>query len=143
MKKDFFIVGFICAILVSVLSCVSTERPFTEVYTGETEQMLLNTRWELLDTKSIDNFTLIVEFGSEGAVIWYNIPDSYNSMLSEKSTWKRVGNNVVFNSKNGFYFYEGEINITGENATIEGKYKTGYKRPLKSNPVGNFIMTKQ
>jgi len=74
---------------------------------------------------------------------WYNVPDSYNDMLSEKSTWKRDGNDVVFNSRNGFYLYEGKINTNNENLTIEGGFKTGYSKPLKTYPRGDFFMTKQ
>ena len=67
MKTKFFI---FCSIVFVLLVGCSTERPFTKVYTGETEQLLLNTRWELVDLKSTDKFTMIVEFGSEGAVSW-------------------------------------------------------------------------
>ena len=64
MKKKIFEFCFVCFYVVLLTGCVSTQRPFTKVYTGETEQMLLNTRWELQDLKSIDKFTLIVEFGA-------------------------------------------------------------------------------
>jgi len=142
MKKKVFIFCSVC-FFVLLIGCVSTQRPFTEVYTGETEQLLLNTRWELQDLKSMDQLTLIVEFGAEGSVSWYNIPDSYNSVLSEKSTWKRNGNDVVFNSNSGYYLYEGKINTNNETLTIAGRYKTGYTKPKKTYPEGNFSMVKQ
>jgi hypothetical protein len=142
MKKKIFLFCSVSFFVVLLTGCLSVERPFTKVYTGETEQLLLNTRWELQDRKSIDNFTLIVEFGAEGAVSWFNVPDSYNRMLSEKSTWKREGGDVVFNSGSGRYLYEGKID--NNNGTIAGRYKTGTtKRNLsQSYPEGDFIMVK-
>ena len=124
MKKNFFVFCLVSFFVVLLMGCVSTQRPFTKVYTGETEQLLLNTRWELVDLKSFDQFTLIVEFGAGGVVSWYNVPDSYNKMLSEKSTWKRDGDDVIFNSNSGRYLYEGKIDTN--NGTITGRYKTGH-----------------
>jgi hypothetical protein len=144
MAKKFFTLGCICVLLIffmQLTGCASTQRPFKEVYTGETEEFLLNTRWELQDLKSSDKYTLNVEFGENGAVFWYNA-DRLNSMLSEASTWKRDGSNIIFNSNNGFYLYEGRITGSNETPTITGRYKTGYTKPQKSNPTGDFIMTK-
>jgi hypothetical protein len=142
MKKTILMFCSVSFFVVLLAGCLSVERPFTKVYTGETEQLLLNTRWELVDLRSFDQFTLIVEFGAGGAMSWYNIPDSYNKMLSEKSTWKRDGNDVIFNSNNGRYLYEGKIDTT--NGTIAGIYKHGTtKRTLsQSFPEGNFSMVK-
>ena len=123
MKAKFFMFCSISFIIL-LTGCLSVERPFNKVYTGETEQLLLNTRWELVDLKSFDQFTLIVEFGAGGVVSWYNVPDSYNKMLSEKSTWKRDGDDVIFNSNSGRYLYEGKIDTN--NGTITGRYKTGH-----------------
>jgi hypothetical protein len=147
MTKKFFTTGSICVLLIFFLlltGCISTatQRPFTEVYTGETEEFLLNTRWELRDLKSSDGFTLIVEFGENGAVFWCNA-DILNNILSEASTWKRDGNDIVFNSNSGFYFYDGKIDTSNETLIVTGKYKTGYSKPIKSNPTGDFIMTQQ
>jgi len=150
MKEKLF--GFasicvFCAFSILLAGCVSTERPFTQVYTGETEPLLLNTRWELQDLKSMDNLIFIVEFGAEGAVTWYNVPESYNSMLSENSTWERNGNDVIFNSGNGHYLYEGKLDSSGETPTIAGRYKSGYNAgyvmATKTYPEGDFTMTKQ
>jgi hypothetical protein len=136
---------FFCSIsffAVLLAGCVSTQRPFTKVYTGETEQLLLNTRWELVDLKSADKLAFIVEFGAGGAVSWYNIPERYNSILSEKSTWERVGDDVIFNSRNGFYLYEGKIDTNA--GTIAGRYKTGFSNNYLINkspyPEGDFSM---
>jgi hypothetical protein len=146
MAKKFFTLGSICVLLLfffQLTGCVSTQRPFKKVYTGETEEFLLNTRWELQDLKSSDNFTLIVEFGANGAVFWYNT-DSFNKILSEASTWKRDSNDVVFNAYNGYYLYEGKIDTSKETPTITGRYKTGHSGPLlKTYPTGDFIMTKE
>ena len=146
MKKKNCIFRFIFILgLFSVLSisCVSTQRPFRKVYQGETEQLIGGTRWELIDLRSSDNFTLYVEFSDEGTVSWYNIPERYNAILSEKSTWERNGDDLVFNSSNGYYLYEGKISIIDGQNTVAGQYKTGYRRPLRSHPVGNFSMIKQ
>jgi len=144
MKAKFFIFCSICFIAL-LAGCASTQKPFLEVYTGEPEPLLLNTRWELVDLKSTDNFTLVVEFGANGAVSWYNIPDSYNRMLSEKSTWQREGDDVVFNSNNGRYLYEGKIDTN--DGTILGRYKTyvpsSYLINKSPYPEGNFSMVKQ
>jgi len=141
MKAKFFI---FCSVsfIVLLTGCVSAQRPFRDVYKGETELLLLNTRWELVDLRSTDKFTVIVEFGADGALSWYNIPDRYNSVLSEKSTWKRDGYDVVFNSRNGFYLYGGKIDTN--NGTIAGKYKTGVSNSYLINkgtyPEGDFSM---
>jgi len=142
MKKNIFIFCSVCFFVVLITGC-STERPFTKVYTGETEPLLVNTRWELVDLKSTDKFTLIVEFGADGAMSWYNVPDSFNKMLSDKSTWKRDGFDVVFNSNSGHYLYEGKIDTS--NGTITGRYKTGTTKKylLQTYPEGDFSMVKQ
>jgi hypothetical protein len=142
MKSKVFIFCFVSFFAVLLAGCLSVERPFTKVYTGETEQLLLNTRWELVDTSSLDKFTLIVEFGAGGAVSWYNIPESYNQLLSEKSTWKRDGDDVVFNSGSGRYLYEGKIDTN--NGTIVGRYKTGTSKShlSQSFPEFNFSMVR-
>jgi hypothetical protein len=142
MKKKSFMFCSVSFFVVLLAGCLSVERPFTKVYTGETEQLLLNTRWELKESRSVDNFTLIVEFGAGGTVSWYNVPESYNSMLSEKSTWKRDGDDVVFNSNNGRYLYEGKIDIN--NGTIVGRYKHGTTKKHLSQafPEFDFIMAK-
>ena len=64
-------------------------------------------------------------------------------MLSEKSTWKREGNDVVFNSNSGRYLYEGKIDTNNE--TIAGRYKHGTTKKylLQSYPEGDFSMVKQ
>jgi len=143
MKTKFFMFCSVSFFAVLLIGCLSVERPFNKVYTGETEQLLLNTRWELVDLRSFDQFTLLVEFGAGGAMSWYNIPDSYNKMLSEKSTWKRDGDDVIFNSGSGRYLYEGKIDTN--NGTIVGRYKTGTtkKNLSQSYPEGSFSMTKQ
>ena len=141
LKKNYFVFLFLCVLLVGCVSTVSTERPFTNVYEGETEKLLEGTRWELVDLKSSDNFTLIVEFIAGGTMSWYTIPDNYNTPLSENSTWERIGNTVIFNARNGFYLYEGIIRIIDEKGTVTGRYKTGYdRRVLKSHPQGDFSM---
>jgi hypothetical protein len=145
MTKKFLTLGSICVLSVffaQLTGCVSTQRPFKEVYTGETEALLLHTRWELQDLRSSDKYTLIVEFGENGALFWYNA-ENLNNVLSEASTWQRNGNDIVFNSRNGYYLYEGKIDTGNETPTVTGKYKTGYTKPLKSNPIGDFTMTKQ
>jgi hypothetical protein len=143
MKKNVFysvyILGVLCMLLIG---CVSTERPFTEIYAGEEELLLSGTRWELFDLKSSDNFSMIVEFHVDGTLSWYNIPDSYNGVISEKSTWERKGYDLVFNAHNSFRLYEGEINETEEDMTVVGRFKTGYARRsgIKSYPSGDFMM---
>jgi len=146
MKRNKPITSLFCIFVlfcVSLAGCVSTERPFTKIYTGESDPLLGGTRWELVDLKSTDNFTLLVEFGFDGFVSWYNIPESYNAMLSENSTWERNGNDLVFNAKNGFYLYEGKIGIINGKNSITGRYKTGYKKPVRTNPLGDFLMMEQ
>jgi len=144
MKKKFMMFCSVSFYVVLLAGCASTQKPFTKVYTGETEPLLLNTRWELVDLNSYDQFTLIVEFGAGGVVSWYNIPDSYNAVLSEKSTWKREGDDVVFNSGNGYYLYEGKIDTN--NGTITGSYKTYMSSPYLINnspyPLKGFSMVK-
>ena len=147
MKKNVFysvcILGVLCMLLIGCVS-EATERPFTEIYAGEEEPLLSGTRWELIDLKSSDNFTMIVEFQVDGSLSWYNIPDSFNGVISEKSTWERKGNDLVFNAHNSFRLYEGEINETDEDMTVVGRYKTGYswRSGLKSYPSGDFMMKK-
>ena len=146
LKKKNLALGIIVGLLFVLLAgCASTQRPFTSTYKGEAEPLLAGTRWELQDLKSIDNLTFVVEFQADGSVLWYNLPRQFNASLSEKSTWERTGNNVVFNARNGFYLYEGRITIVEDDKnTAAGRYKTGYdKRVLKSNPSGDFSMTEQ
>ena len=134
-----FILGTLCMLLIG---CVSTARPFTEIYAGEEEPLLSGTRWELVDLKSSDNFSMILEFNVDGTLSWYNIPDSYNGVISEKSTWERNGNDLVFNAHNSFRLYEGEIYATDAGITVVGRYKTGYSwdSGLKNYPSGDFMM---
>jgi hypothetical protein len=119
-------------------------RPFTEIYAGEEEPLLSGTRWELVDLKSSDNFSMIVEFHDDGTLSWYNIPDSYNGVISEKSTWERKGYDLFFNARDGFYLYEGHISAIDEDKKVVGRYKTGFPRLSKSktNPSGDFVMTR-
>jgi hypothetical protein len=139
MKKNIFysvcLLGVFCILL---MGC-ATQRPFKKTYKGEAEQLLSGTRWELYDLKSNDNFSIIVEFHVDGTLSWYNIPDNYNGFISEKSTWERNSNDLVFNARNGFYLYEGKIN--GDSAIV-GRYKTGYDPRFESQPVGDFTMKK-
>jgi len=147
MKKNVFcmvcILGTLCMLLTNCAS-IETERPFTEIYAGEEEPLLCGTRWELFDLKSSDNFSMIVEFNADGTLSWYNIPDSYNDIISEKSTWERNGNDLVFNAHNSFRLYEGEINETDEDMTVVGRYKTGFPRRAgqQNYPSGDFMMKK-
>ena len=144
MKKGNYFLKLISFFLLLLsMSCVSTQRPFKNKYIGETEHLLTGTRWELCDLKSIDNFIPCVEFNDGGIMSWYNIPDIYNVFLSENSTWERSGNDLIFNARDGFYLYEGRINYLNEEFSVVGRYKTGYSRPIKSYPTGDFIMTKQ
>ena len=144
MKKGNYILNLISIfLLMFLMSCVSTQRPFKNIYIGETEHLLTGTRWELRDLKSTDNFMLYVEFNDGGTMSWYNIPDSYNAFLSENSTWERSGNDLIFNARDGFYLYEGRINNFNEEFSVVGRYKTGYARPIKTHPTGDFNMTKQ
>ena len=94
-----------------------------------------DTRWELYDLGSSDNYSVYIEFHIDGTLSWYNIPDSYNGVISEKSTWEKNGNDLVFNVSNGFFLYEGKINVINGEMTIAWRYKT----PLKQ---GDFEMRK-
>ena len=140
MIRSIFIFGLFTILLIS---CVSTQRPFNEVYTGEFTFLLRNTKWELFDHKSGDNLSFYVVFNADGTVSWYNIPDRYNAILSENSTWERSGDDLIFNASNGFYLYEGKINFMDGQKTINGRYKTGYTKPIKSHPTGDFSMIEQ
>ena len=77
MKRNVFysagILGVFCMLLIGCVS-IETERPFTEIYAGEEEQLLGGTRWELFDLKSSDNFSMIVEFHVDGTLSCITFP---------------------------------------------------------------------
>jgi len=151
MKRLFLVFGSICIFCILQISCVSSaQKAFEKVYTGETEELISNKSWLLQDLNTLDKFTFGVVFSADGTVSWYNLPDSYNGPFSEKSTWERIGDDVIFNANRNVYLYEGKLSTVDGKLSITGQYKrrskTGYvsaSSAYKISQIGDFIMTEQ
>ena len=106
-------------------------------FSGESEQLLAGTRWEL--RCSNDTYRMI-ELLVSGVAVLYLMDGSIYSSGCKNSTWERQGSLFRMTVSNGFALYEGNITRKNNNQAIfgTGKNSNGDSWMFEMNPISNF-----
>jgi uncharacterized membrane protein len=101
-------------------------------FTGESDQLLSGTRWEL---RGSNDSHRMIELLASGVAVLYHMNGSIYTDGCKNSTWERQGNLFKMTVSNGFALYEGNITTKDDIQTIIGSGKNS------KGDSWNFAMT--